>query len=218
MAEIFFPSCKTKLAYPESSEKLNNYIKKKLNIETTGCCRPNHSKLTSNDTALVVCNNCAAIIEESSQSKNIKFVWELINEDESFNFPNYHGETMVIQDCWTAFEKRHLQDTIRSLLSKMNINYIELEENFEKTRFCGTKLLSPCNPSNAKLAPKRYVKNGSHMFNPCSPKEQALYFKRYCKNIKEDKVICYCTFCVDGINIGEKQGVHIIELLFPEDK
>lgn len=218
MAEIFFPSCKVKLAYPEASEKLGDYIKEKFNAEITGCCRANHTNLTPNDTALVVCNNCAAILEESSESKNIKFIYELIDKDETFEFPDYHGETMAIQDCWIAFEKKHLQNTIRSLLAKMNINYVELEENFEKTRFCGTNLLSTCNPSNAKLAPKRYVENGAHMFRPCSPEEQVLHFQDHCKKIKEDKVICYCKFCTDAINMGGKEGIYIIELLFPKDK
>ncbi|MFR4757064.1 MAG: hypothetical protein ACLT9P_02300 [Evtepia gabavorous] len=77
-------------------------------------------------------------------------------------------------------EKRHVQDAIRSLMRKMNIDVVELAENHEKTRFCGMNLVAPCNPSNAKLAPKRYVEEGGHMFQPIPPEEQAAYFQSYC--------------------------------------
>ena len=88
---------------------------------------------------------------------------------------------MTIQDCWLAVEKRHVQDTIRSLMRKMNIQVVELPENHEKTTFCGMNLTAECNPSNAKLAPKRYVEEGGHMFHPMSPEERQAYFTDYCK-------------------------------------
>ena len=35
--------------------------------------------------------------------------------------------------------------------------------------------------------------------------------------VETDKVVCYCKFCTDGINTGGKQGLHLIELLFPTE-
>lgn len=122
---------------------------------------------------------------------------------------------MAIQDCWIAFEKHHVQDTVRSLLRKMNIEIVELEENFENTKFCGVNLLSPCAASNAKLAHKRYVEQFPHMFTPMTPNEQIERFREHCASIGTDKVVCYCKFCTDGINMGGKKGIHLLELLFP---
>ena len=85
---------------------------------------------------------------------------------------------MTIQDCWLAVEKRHVQDAIRSLMRKMNIDVVELAENHEKTRFCGMNLVAPCNPSNAKLAPKRYVEEGGHMFQPIPRRSRQLTSSR----------------------------------------
>lgn len=218
MSQVFFPSCKAKTAYSNASEKLRQYIQEKYGIEPIGCCKAKYHQLTSNDTAIVVCNNCAAILEESSQVKDIQFVWELIDADEKFPFPDYHGEVMSIQDCWIAFEKRHVQETVRSLLSKMNIQYLELDENYDETRFCGTNLLSPCTEINAKLAYRRYVEEGIHMFTPCTAEEQVERFQKHCKKIKTDRVVCYCTFCTKAINIGGKQGIHMLELLFLNEK
>ncbi len=217
MADVFFTSCKAKASYKGASVKLQRYIKQKMDIDPIGCCRLGHQKLTSEDTAIVVCNNCAAIIEESSNVGNVEFVWDIIDSDNAFSFPDYHGEKMTIQDCWVAFEKRELQNTIRSLMKKMNIEIVELEENFEKTKFCGVNLLSPCTESNAKLAHRRYVEEGAYMFTPMTQDEQTEYFEKHCRQIETDKVVCYCKFCTDAINQGGKNGIHILNLLFPED-
>lgn len=215
MSYYYFPSCKTTAQFVDASKQARQYIEEKFGIKPVGCCRVNHKKLTPEDTALVVCNNCAAIIEENSEA-NIEFIWSVIDQDENFPFPDYHGEKMTIQDCWIAFEKREVQNTIRSLLHKMNIDIVELEENYEQTKFCGVNLLSPCTKSNAQLAHKRYVVDYPHMFTPMEPEEQINYFKKYCKQISTDKVVCYCKFCTDAINMGEKKGIHLLELLFPQ--
>ncbi|GBG56543.1 hypothetical protein SPFL3102_00352 [Sporomusaceae bacterium FL31] len=218
MSQVLFPSCKAQATYRNASERLSKYLQEKHGMKPIGCCRVKHQQLTPDDTAIVVCNNCAAILEESSQAKAIQFIWELIDADERFQFPDYHGAVMTIQDCWIAFEKRHVQETVRSLLSKMNIQYLELEENYNKTRFCGTNLLSPCTESNAKLAHRRYVVEGAHMFTPCTPEEQGEHFRRHCEKIKTARVVCYCKFCTEAINLGEKKGIHMLELLFPNEK
>ncbi|AIF52965.1 hypothetical protein [Pelosinus sp. UFO1] len=215
MTKFFFPSCKAKATYTHASEKLRIYMRDRYNIDSIGCCRTEYQKLTVQDSAIVVCNNCAAIMEESSQAGNIEFVWDLIDNDADFPFPDYHSEIITIQDCWVAFEKRQLQDTVRSLLKKMNIKYVELDENFEKTKFCGVNLLASCTPSNAKLAPKRYVEEGAHMFTPCPPEEQITYFQKHCTQFQTEKVACYCKFCREAITMGGKQGIHLLELLFP---
>ena len=117
MAYYFFPSCKATAQFKEASKAARQYVNQKFNILPIGCCRPNHKKLTADDTALVVCNNCAAIIEENTESK-IEFLWQIIDSDPDFTFPDYHGERMTVQDCWVSFEKRYLQDTVRSLIKK----------------------------------------------------------------------------------------------------
>ena len=192
MANLYFPGCKVKGDFPAASEKLAAYIQSKRVVTPVGCCRVDHDKLTPADTAVVVCNNCANIIAESGDPGQIEFVWEIIDNDPEFPFPDYHGD-------------------------KMNIDVVELAENHEKTRFCGMNLVAPCNPSNAKLAPKRYVEEGGHMFQPIPPEEQAAYFQSYCAQFTTDRVVCYCKSCRGGLLKGGKKALHILELLFPEE-
>ena len=44
---------------------------------------------------------------------------------------------MTIQDCWRARNLPLLQRAVRLCLERMNIVVVELDENYEKTRFDG---------------------------------------------------------------------------------
>ena len=214
MATYFFPSCKATAQYKRASKDARAYVKDKLDLNPIGCCRPNHTKLLAEDTAVVVCNNCALIIEENTDA-NIEFLWQVIDEDPDFPFPDYGGEKITVQDCWIAFDKPQAHDAVRSLMRKMNIEVVELDESREKTKFCGPNLCAPCTESNAELAHKRYVEQFPHMFTPMEHDEQVAHFQKHCEQIQTDKVACYCKFCTDGIKMGGKTGVHLLELLFP---
>ncbi len=216
MAYLYFPSCKASEQFPEQSRKAEAYIEKRFGVGPAGCCRPGHKQLGPDDTAVVVCNNCAAIIEENTPAR-IEFLWQVIDSDPEFPFPDLGGERMTVQDCWIAFEKRPVQDAVRSLMRKMNIEIAELAENHEKTKFCGVNLLRPCTESNAALVHRRYVEQFPHMFTPMPEEEQREHFRRHCAQIETDKVVCYCKYCTDAVNMGGKQGIHLLELLFPAD-
>ena len=216
MGSIFLPSCKVKAEYRYQSGQLKAYLEDRRQVRTVGCCKAFCGRLAASDSAIVICNNCAAILEESSAASRIDFVWEIIDADPDFPFPDYHGEEMTIQDCWRAYEKRNVQDAIRSLLRKMNITVLELEENYEKTRFCGADLLEPCTEVEKKFAPVRYAQQGADMYHPMSAEDADRWLAEYCRQIRREKVVCYCMACLDGINRGGKQAVHLLELLFPD--
>ena len=61
----------------------------------------------------------------------------------------------------------------------------------------------------------RYVKQFPHMFTPMDADKQTACFHSYCEQIEANKVVYYCKYCVYGINMGGKTGVHLLELLFP---
>lgn len=215
MAAYFFPGCKVTAQFKEASRRAKQYVEERHGMQAAGCCRPNHRKLAPGDAAVVVCNNCAAIIEENT-SASITSLWQVVDQDPGFRFPDHHGEEVTIQDCWIAFERRDVQDAVRSLLGKMRFTVVELEEHHEATRFCGVNLLSPCTESNAALARRRYVERFPHMFTPMEPDAQVAHFRKHCAQIATEKVVCCCKFCTDAINMGGKKGMHILELLFPD--
>ena len=71
MSTIYYPSCKFTAMSPESSEKISDYLSREHDITIEGCCRPSHPHLTAQDTAITICNTCAAICSEDSPAKII---------------------------------------------------------------------------------------------------------------------------------------------------
>lgn len=53
---------------------------------------------------------CWHVIPEvlENTKASIEFLWQVIDRDPDFKFPDYHGEKMTLQDCWVAFEKRYV--------------------------------------------------------------------------------------------------------------
>ncbi len=216
MATVYFSSCKFKAAYPETFHQLADYINKHFAMTITGCCRGNLELLTAEDTAVFICNTCAAFCDESSQAQQVVSIWELLANDEEFPFPDYQGEALALQDCWRAYDKRPVQDAVRQLLRKMNIRIVELPENYEKTRFCGISVLQPPPAYYGKFAPQRLVEAvPDYFFRPYTDEEKTTRMRAHCDAIATEKVACYCTACAVGLNRGGKKPVHVMELLFP---
>ncbi len=193
--EIFFPSCKITRDYPGPSRRLAEYLTEKHGVETTGCCRINHQQMTEADRAILVCNNCAIIMKDLVAKEQMTFVWELIDRDEDFVFPDYQGEEMTIQDCRLGHGQPRLQEGVRAMLKKMNIRVVELPENREDNEFCGVNVFFP--PDKGQ-------------------EEKAAQARAHCGRIKTVRAACYCKFCKDALVLGGKDGIHLLELLFPE--
>lgn len=170
----------------------------------------------SDDTAAVVCNNSAAILEESSPAQKIEFVWEIIDSNPGFQFPDYRGEKMTIQDCWRAYEKRSVQNAIRSILHKMNISVIELEENYEKTKFCDADLLEPCTEIEKKVRSQAICRKRRRHVPSDSQRKKRCLVSELLRTDEDRKVICYCMACLDRIKRGGKTAIHLLELIFPD--
>ena len=213
MSTIYYPSCKFTAMSPESSEKISDYLSREHGITIEGCCRPSHPHLTAQDTAITICNTCAAICSEDSPAKIIS-LWEILDQDPNFKLPDFHQEAMTLQDCWRSYDRPDVQAHVRSLLRKMNVNIVELPENHEKTRFCGTSLYSPLPEANGKFAPRRFIENAEGLFIPHTEEEKKELMRQHCASITTDKVICYCVPCTKGIQLGGKQGIHLLDLIF----
>ena len=84
----------------------------------------------------------------------------------------------------------------------------------EHTKFCGYSLYQPQPPRNAKLAPKRFVDGAKGLFKEHTEEEKKHLMEEHCSQISTDKVVAYCHYCIRGLNLGGKQGIHLARLLF----
>lgn len=219
MATVYFPSCKFTAGYPETSKKLAEYLNSRYGMTITGCCRGNLELLTEEDTAVCVCNTCSAFCDESAKVREVLSIWEILAKDEKFPFPDYHGEEIALQDCWRAYDKRSEQDAVRELMRKMNIRVVELPENYEQTRFCGTTVLEIPPAYYGKYGPKRFGDDAPNdFFQPYRDEDKIERMQAHCADITTEKVACYCVACGKGLDLGGKKSVHVMELLFATAK
>lgn len=133
---------------------------------------PHTRKFTPGDEVWSLCANCSNLIEECYPGVAVHSLWELIDQDPSFHFPDFSGMKVTVQDCWRSRDRSEVQSAVRSLLKKMNIEFIEAKKHHSETDFCGTSLYRPQVSRNAKFAPKHYVENAQGKFLPYTPEEQ----------------------------------------------
>jgi len=196
----FFPSCKVQQQFPQTSRRLQAYLQERWQLLPQGCCRLNRQVLQTGDVAITICNTCTQILSASAQ---VQSLWQLIDQDEKFPFPDYQGEVMTVQDCWLSADQPELQQAVRSLLHKMNISIRELPDNFAQTRFCGVKV----SQQTLQLAPQLATRQRSQM----TPEERADHLAK----TQTAKVVCYCRPCLNEINAAGHKGQHLLKLLFP---
>lgn len=237
----YIASCVFTSRYPALSERIQAYVKERHHIRIVRCCVPQYKlkrfedalpaerrdawcalpdtgDFSAGDSVYSLCHNCSAIIEETRPGVNIHSLWELILSDPAFPYPDYGHRVMTLQDCWRAKDRRTEQDAVRALLAKMNIDTVELTDNYERTDFCGNSLYRPAPSRNLKLAPHRFVEEAQGKFEPHSVEEQRQLMQEYGERFQTDSVVAYCHYCVEGLELGGIQATHIARLLFEPEK
>jgi len=238
---IYIASCVFTRNYPELSVRIQEYLRKRFNMQIIRCCVPNYKiqelensipesvrsewkrippyKEFSNKNRMVyICHNCSAIFLETKPDVKIISLWEIILDDKKFPYADYSHENVTVQDCWRSYDNRVEQDAVRLLLNKMNVDIVEMKENYEKTQFCGVSIYQPAPERNLKLAPKRFVENAAGKFISRTEEEQLELMKKHCQEVVTDKVVAYCHYCAKGLQIGGKNVKHLAELLFPSER
>lgn len=235
---FYIASCVFTAKYPELSNKIMDYVATKSDIEIVRCCVPGWKKqiyedkmpqgamaekwrslpqshiFTSEDEIWSLCPNCMNITEEWRKVKKVHSLWEMIDADKDFQFPDHSDMQVTLQDCWRMRERNETHVAVRSLLSKMNIDYIEIANNRGNADFCGKSLYRPQVERNPLLAPVHYKENAEGLFEPHTEEEQIALMKEHCKQYRTNTVVCYCHYCLEGLVAGGVNGIHLAELLF----
>lgn len=239
--EFYIASCVFTQRYNELSIRVQNYISRRFAMPIVRCCLPKYklneftekmptdyradwaalpdcADFGAGDTVYSICHNCSIIIEAMKPEAKVVSVWELILGDEQFDYPDYKGRKMTVQDCWRSKDDRAEQEAVRCLLAKMNIEAVELADNYDQTDFCGNSLYRPAPVRNIKLAPQKFVENAIGKFVPHTIEEQREIMQEYCKQLKTEQVVTYCHYCAEGLELGGADAIHLASLLFEPEK
>lgn len=211
----YFPSCNFTQASPDTARALRQYLADVHAVQTIGCCRPGHKKLSEEDTALTICQSCSAIIRENTRAKE-ESIFPFLEKDEHFPWPDYHGEEITLQDCWRAKGKHPLHEAVRAILKKMNMNVVELDENRDRSLFCGVFRYNPMREANLQIAPHYFAEEMEGQLELHTPEEQQHLMDENRKRYHTARVAAYCNSCLRGLQQGGVRAVHVMDLMFPK--
>ena len=207
----YLPGCDFAKNHPEASRIMTEYLLKK-GMKIAQCCQNETDYFSEGDTLITNCTQCSIIMKERIPYVRQLSLYEYLLTDEEFIWPDYASETMTVQDCRRTAEYKEMQEAVRECLRRMNISFIETEENKENSTFCGVWLNNPANPVCVKAAPETFRKLEQYR-EILSPEEQKKKMIEHVRSYSTEKVIVYCNGCEKGLKLGGGHPVHLMELL-----
>lgn len=207
MGSVYFPSCNFTKASPAAAKRLRAYLKEKMPV--AGCCRFDKTPWPAGDTALYFCQACRETLEAKPGNQLVLenlFVW--LAEQEDFPWPDYSGLTVNVQDCWRDREHPEIFDGARACLKKMGVAVLEMEENRERSVFCGNLHFEPKKPGNIALVQSR---PGVPLY-AYGEEEQRQLMAEQAEKLTAPLAVAYCNRCTAGLLLGGAKAVHLMEL------
>jgi hypothetical protein len=183
----FNPGCAPMLYKPEAEKKIFALVRKAYaDVQPHKICCKNEPVFEENALVISVCPGCNRRFGGVS-------VWEVIDSLKSFNFPDYDGIIMSVQDGCPVRNKPQVHAAVRSLLRKMNINIVEAERHGASSVCCGDDSFPslPVSEVHAKMKSR-----ADSM--PCAD------------------VAVYCVSCIKSMSYGGKNPRYLMDLLFDE--
>lgn len=208
----YLPGCDVRKNHPEAVLAMQEYMKKK-GAMIDQCCRVKEKFLESDDVIVNNCTLCHIVLNETHLDNTCLSVYEYVLRDKDFPWVNHHGESITIQDCFRTRDDFVLQSAVRECLKKMNYTIVEMEENYDKTKYCGVWLYNTPAKDCIEVAPKTLhtiIENDIHLL---SMEEQVKRMKAWVMHYTTNHVLVYCNGCERGVKLGEGHPIHLIELL-----
>jgi Fe-S oxidoreductase len=191
---FFAPGCALMLYKPDLAEKILLILNKSLGkVEMLLTCCQHDPHLPSNSKVINVCPGCDKRFGKDYIGVTTISLWEVINENSFFVYPDYNGRRMSIIDACPTCSEDRVPDTIRALLTKMNINLVEPKNTRKESTCCG----------DVYYGSMPTVKVKEIMI------EKAL-------EMPDNDIVVHCVSCVMAVCNGGKNPHHLLDLLSDE--
>ena len=142
MAEYYIASCVFTSQFPELSLRIQNSVRERFGYTVVRCCVPKYKirefeekmpegalrecwsslpdsgLFAAGDNVYSLCHYCNNIIGEMHSGVQVHSLWELIDSDSAFSFPNFHGFRAYVQDCWRSRDRIDEQNAMWKVLSE----------------------------------------------------------------------------------------------------
>ncbi len=205
---IFYPSCNYTIASPKNAKKIRDFLKETMDV--AGCCLRDKREIKEEDVGLYICQHCRETIESKIETKSL---WVYLDELEDLEYPDYHHEKMVLQDCWRDREHPEIHQAVRNILKKMNIDVIESKRNKEDSVYCGTLHYETKDPELLEKLKEYPDTKISELPLELQKELMEDNFKEFDPSLK---IIVDCNRCLKGVELTGRSGVHLMDLLVNE--
>lgn len=141
----------------------------------------------------VIINNCAGCdrrFRSIYEGIDTISLWEILDSIDNLELPNHKGLKVSVQDPCSYRPKPQVHQSVRSLLKKMNI---EVEE-------------AVCHGTSSVCC-------GDNFYPKLSIEEVNELQKKRASEMPCENVVVYCVSCLKSMTIGEKQGLHLMDLI-----
>lgn len=199
MTKTYFnPGCALSIYKPETENKIleflnENCFEKYGEVELHKICCRHEPQIEEGSLIINVCADCDRRFRSLYQGITTISLWEVIDELDSFKFPDYEGLRLSVHDACPVREKPQVHQSVRSLLKKMNIEIVETEFYGTRSKCCGDDLY----PTLSVETVHEKIKERADS-TPC------------------EDVCVYCVSCIKAMHIGGKTPRHLMDLLLGE--
>ena len=191
----FAPGCALMIYKPGLVEKIHHILNEKLGkVEMLVTCCQHNPELPAKSSVINVCPGCDKRYRNNYEDITTSSLWEIINENSFFGFPDYKGMSMSIIDACPTREVDKVQDAIRALLQKMNISLLEPENTRRDSSCCGD------------------IYYGSMP----TQKVKELMIEKAVK-MPVNNIVVHCVSCIVAVCNGDRNPRYLADLLFNEE-
>jgi Fe-S oxidoreductase len=195
MKTVFAPGCALMLYKPELADRIHRLLSEKLNITENllTCCQkdPLFDKKT---TVINVCPGCDKRFGKDYDKCATISLWEILADNDIFDFPDYHRITMAVLDACPVRENEKVHNAVRKVLHKMNIKVVEPKNTMDRSICCGDSFYGEIPTEKVK---EQMVKRANEM--------------------PARDVVVYCVSCTKSMFIGGRRPRYLVDLLFEEE-
>lgn len=196
MKYLYAPGCALMCYKPALSEKLKQVVTERYGEtdDLLSCCfNAAHSGADDEVCILTPCTTCHQNYQKRYPNGKVVWFLEELAESDTFDFPDYGGMEMSIQDTCSARSDERYLNTVRWLLERMNIRLVEPKATGKSAKCCGQVFY-------AKL-PIDKVEN---------------YMKKRAGEMPVTDVVVYCASCIQAMSVGGRRPRYLLDLLFNE--
>ncbi len=193
--KAFAPGCALMLYKPDLARKVHQYLVKEIgDMPFHNVCCKNEPGLTELTEIINICPGCDKRFRTLYPASTTISLWEIIDSDRYFPFPDYGGRRMTIQDACPTRDQERIHRAIRSLLKKMNIIITEPLKTGSRSVCCGDSF-----------------------YGQLSDEQLNAQMEKRASEMPEEEVAVYCISCVNSMIIGGKKPRYLVDLLFGEE-